>query len=404
MNKEACEDPSGKSYNSLILPDGHNAFHVMYTLGFLIAAAFAIPVYINSNFLKEFFSESLIGVIYAVGSIVTIVSLMAIPRTLSLFGNYHVMATLMLLEAICTALMAFFQIDWLIAPIFILYIGLFTSLVVNLDVLLECYSDNGNTGSIRAIFLTTQNLAYLFAPAISGLILTNGDYWKVYLVATFLMLAALAVMATHFRTFHDPKYEYTPFLKTLKIAWYDRDIVNIFMANMLLRFFYSWMVIYTPLYLHQELNMDWSSIGIVFTVMLLPFILFQIPAGRLADSKWGEKEFLIGGFIIMGLSTIGMSFISTPTIILWALILFFTRIGASIVEIMTESYFFKHVDADNTNLIGFYRNTRPIAYILGPLIGATIIAITGSYQSMFLLLGVIMFLGVLFSAHIKDTK
>ena len=63
------------------------------------------------------------------------------------------------------------------------------------------------------------------------------------------------------------------------------------------------MVIYTPIYLHEHIGLPWSDIGIIFTIMLLPFVLFEFPAGKLADGKWGEKEPPIIGIILIAVST-----------------------------------------------------------------------------------------------------
>jgi MFS family permease len=78
--------------------------------------------------------------------------------------------------------------------------------------------------------------------------------------------------------------------------------------------------------------------------MLLPFVFVQFPLGRLADKKWGEKEILSLGFIIVAIATGLISFISGGSMILWMTILFITRIGAATIEIMCDTYFFKKVD------------------------------------------------------------
>jgi len=274
---------------------------------------------------------------------------------------------------------------------------------LNFDVFLEYYSSDRNTGSIRGVFLTMINIAVLISPAVAGFILTNGDYWKIYSLAAFFMLTVFVLLAQHFNEFEDVRYDRVPFWNTLREVYRRKNLFNIFMSNILLKFFFAWMVIYMPIYLHEHIGFAWSEIGLMLTIMLLPFVLFEIPAGRLADSRWGEKEFLTIGFLIMGVSTIGLVFISEPIFWIWATALFITRIGASLVEIMTESYFFKHVDATDTNIMGFYRNTRPIAYIIAPL-AATLALALFAFKFLFLILGFVMFTGIRYSLALKDTK
>jgi MFS family permease len=91
--------------------------------------------------------------------------------------------------------------------------------------------------------------------------------------------------------------------------------------------------------------------------------------------------------------------------ILWAVILFITRIGASTIEIMCDTYFFKKVDGLNANAISFYRMSGPLAYILGPLLATVMFSFFNfEIQYLFLVLGLIMIFGLGFSLALKDTK
>jgi MFS family permease len=137
--------------------------------------------------------------------------------------------------------------------------------------------------------------------------------------------------------------------------------------------------------------------------MLLPFVLLEVPAGRIADKMWGEKELLSAGFIITALFTIIIPFLSAASFVLWTIILFATRTGASLIEITTESYFFKHVQGDDADVISFFRMTRPLAYIAGP-ISAMIALQFLQFQYIFLVLGIIMLFGLKYSLALKDTR
>ena len=176
------------------------------------------------------------------------------------------------------------------------------------------------------------------------------------------------------------------------------------MSSLLLNFFFSWMVIYTPIYLHDHLGFSWTVIGIMFTIMLLPFPLLEMPLGKLADEKYGEKEMLNTGFIIIAITTAILTFITSTNAILWTVMLFATRIGASMVEITTESYFFKKIGSDDSNLLSFFRMTGPIAYIIGP-ISASILLIFVAPNYLFVILGfIVITAGLYFSLDLKDTK
>ena len=176
------------------------------------------------------------------------------------------------------------------------------------------------------------------------------------------------------------------------------------MVGFLLQFFYSWMVIYTPIYLYTHIGFSWQEIGIIFSIMLLPFVLTEAPLGKLADRKWGEKEVMSVGFIVMALATGLIAFVETKNLALWAILLFITRIGAAMVEIMSETYFFKKVHSSKADVIGFFRTMRPFAYIISPILATVLFAFFLPIKYIFLVLAIIMFLGLYSSLELKDTK
>ncbi|MCR4330966.1 MAG: MFS transporter [Patescibacteria group bacterium] len=385
------------------LQNGKNVFYVLYLLGFIFTVHMALPAYINSTFLSEYATERLVGIIYAISSIGIIIALAIIPIFLRRFGNYRVITFLAFIQILLLLGLAFFKSIFLVIPIFIVSLVAIMLIDFTADIFLESYSNDGETGSIRGAYLTAKNVAWVLSPMIAGFILTNGDYWKVYLTAAIFMVVVLFLLVSNLKHYKDPAYERVPFWSTFKEVWLNKSIYKIFMANFLLKFFFAWMIIYTPIYLHEYIGFEWSAIGVMFTIMLLPFALFEIPIGKLADTRWGEKEFLTIGFVLMALSVGTLTFIADANFILWTALLFITRIGASIVEIMTESYFFKQIDGTDAHLLGFFRNTYPLAYIIAPLFATGILTVI-DYRFLFLVLGGVMLLGLRYSLTLKDTR
>ena len=162
------------------------------------------------------------------------------------------------------------------------------------------------------------------------------------------------------------------------------------------------MIIYTPIYLHSTLGFEWSELGIIFTVMLLPFVLLEWPAGELADRLWGEKEIMSTGFLIICVSLLIMPFIG-KVFWAWMVILFISRVGASLVETMTESYFFKHVKAEDTGLLSIFRLTRSVGNIFGIAVGVVALNLF-SFDKIFFVVAVVVFFGLKESLYLKDTR
>lgn len=376
---------------------------VIYILGLFFTVQVAMSAYVNSSYLSQFISERALGIIYTASSLLAIFYLTFAPRVLRKFGNYKVLLLLSSLNLFTLLGITFVKNIEIVIPLFIVYLAVGTATFLNLDILLEKQSEDCNTGNIRGFYLSISNIAWVVSPFIAGLFLSKGYYWGVYLLSALMTIPFLFLVRKNFKDFKDPNYFDTPFWKTLKKIYHLKDVYNILAVRCLLHLFYSWMIIYSPIYLSKYIGLDWKSIGFIFTIMLIPFVIFQVPFGILADKKYGEKEILSLGLILMGVSTISLSFITSQEFWIWATLLFVTRIGASAVEIMSETYFFKKVDEKDADIIGFFRMTLPFAYIIAPTL-ATITILIFSFKSIFIVLGLLMFLGLKYSLTIKDTK
>ena len=151
------------------------------------------------------------------------------------------------------------------------------------------------------------------------------------------------------------------------------------------------------------MGLGWDKIGIIFSVMLVPFVILDFPLGKLSD-KIGEKKMLIMGFSVVVLSVLAIPFVKESVIWIWALMLFLTRVGAATIEIMNESYFFKEINEENADEISFFRNAPSISYIIAPLIAFPILFLIPSFEYLFFILAMILLIGLLISLRLKDVK
>lgn len=380
-----------------------NKIFILYIIGFLFALHLALPAYITSTYLSNYATEQWIGLLYTLASLLTIFSFALVPYILERFGNYRTVYFFLVCEVISLLCLAFGTNVYILASAFILNFVTLSIISFNIDIFLEQFSSFKSTGKIRGFYLTVINSAWVIAALLTGLILKDSDYFKIYLASMLLMIPIIGLVFRNFKNFDDPHYHKTPLWKTFIEIWKNKNILDVFIVNFLLQFFFSWMVIYTPIYLYEHVGFSWSVIGIIFAIMLLPFPLFEWPLGRLADNKYGEKEMLSIGFIIMAITTALIVFIPGKNLFLWISILFLTRVGASMVEVMSETYFFKKVPDTSLNTISFFRTMRPIAYLLSPII-ATVILSFFDIKYLFIFLGLLMFYGLRFTITMKDTR
>ena len=390
--------------NRLLLPFKQSRLlNTIFFSNIFISFHYALIIYVNSTFLNNFFSETQVSALYIIGSIINTILLLNASKILEKIGIYKFATYCIVVEFLATLGLAVSSAPFLIGLYFLIHLVTISLLLFNMDMFIEDVSkDDSMTGSIRATYLTVTNITIVIAPSLIALLLFNNTYSFVY-IASCLFLVPLYYFFRRLKNVKNPIVTHINIKETLSEYIKNKNLYNIFISNFLLQLFYAYMVIYVPLYLEKYIGFSWSEIGIMFTIMLLPFILFELPVGELADRKYGEKEFLTIGFIIMGLSTIFISFVTVKVFWMWATLLFITRIGASFVEISSESYFFKQVNPEKSDVISFFRMNRPLSFVVAPIL-ATITLQFIPFQYIFILIGSLMIIGTKYSLALNDTK
>jgi MFS family permease len=376
---------------------------IIYFAGFVGSIPLALTSYINSSFLETYFDQYSVGIIYIIASLLTIVAMVQMPRVLTYIGNRMAAILFCILNFAAFLMLAFGGENWMIVAAFVLYFITNTAFFASLDIFIEDFSKRSDIGGVRGLYLMAINSAWIVAQMISGTIIAKSSFQGIYMLAALIMMLVSFIFILFLRDFKDPKYTMVPIRKTIVSFLKNRNLTRIYFINLILRFFFAWMVIYTPIYLHEYLGFGWDKIGIIFTIMLLPFMLLDFVLGKLSD-KMGEKKILILGFLISGIFTLAIPLISVPTLYVWAGILFMTRVGAACIEVMSESYFFKSEKEEDADMISFFRNTMPVSYIIAPLCAIPILLFVPSFEYLFFVLGAVMFLGMFLTLRLKDIK
>jgi Na+/melibiose symporter-like transporter len=369
-------------------------------VGFFFSLSAAIPTYINSSYLASFVGDRLAGILYTAASLIALAAFVEMPAIIRRHGALRTGLVLISLELVSAGALSL-GIDKLsVVAGFMLNFVTISLLNFIVDLLLENFSTNSHTGAIRGAFLSIGNVAWLISPLIASRILDAGAFPAIYGISGALLIPVTALAFMTFRSVRGPQLSQAPFWKSFGEVWANRDLKGALMLQLLLQFFYAWMIIYTPLYLHQAVGFSWEEIGVIFTFMLVPFVILEAPLGRMAD-KMGEKAVMSAGFGIMGVSTCLIAFVTDHDPFIWGLLLFMTRVGAAMVEVMADTYFFKKVDATNASAISFFRSARPLAYVISP-IAATVLLAFVDMKGLFIALGFLMVYGLRYSLSIKD--
>ncbi|MDB5237542.1 MAG: hypothetical protein JWL88_644 [Parcubacteria group bacterium] len=373
---------------------------------FFASAHFFLIIYILAPYLATFMPASSTGLVVSLGALITLGIFPFIPRLVGAFGPQMLAIGFATVEAVLLLFLALTPGP--IVAILLAALACATSplLAYQLDILLEAtVTREQETGRIRTAFLTAGNIALLIAPVIIGMLLDGGDrYDRIFFVA-FLSLIPFIVLMLGAKL---PNH-HVPIARNVREACIcvakDPDLRAIAASMFMLQLFYYLSPFYVPLYLHTVLGIPWSSLGWVFAVVLIPFVLVEYPAGVLADKKLGDRTLLLAGFVITGLSFMFVGFISASTsIAIVLLILLSTRVGAALVEAMVEGHFFRRVSERDTNTVSVFRMMRPAGALVAPMIGSLFLAVS-TYQMFFVCSGLMIgIVGVLVALHVRSTK
>jgi len=365
-------------------------------------------MYSNSIFLELLTNKLTVDYIFMLGAAVSILGFLIAPIMIRRLGNYYATLYLVVIQILLFYGMITTKSTGLFVAFFILQTAVIAIIGLCLDIFLETYTDSMHIGTIRGMYTATLNASWIIAPLIGWMII-NGDknYHNTYVAALWMLFPLLYLIYTNFPRFKDPNYTHLSPWQLIKHISHNKNWIKLFSANAILQVFYAWMTIYCTIYLSNIMGFNAESMGTILAIMLIPFALIQYPLGRLSDRKYGEKKIMIAGFTLLGVSTVVLAFIHIPSVAVWAGILFVTRIGAAAAEIMIETYFFKTVSMRDTAALGLFRVTRPISYLIAPLLSIIAGLILGKYFTgeayMFAVIGIVVLLAIIPLLSLKDT-
>ena len=345
---------------------------MLYFLGFLITMAAAIPAYSQSSFLSATVGLKLVSPIFLAANALTFFAILLFPRLIKQLKNYRSTRRIIFAYAIALAGLTFApQNPWIMLTFFSTMIICGNLIAINMDIFLESFASRHAIGTIHSTYFTAVNFGWILSPFLAGFLIQTGGFAVTY-AASLVCLAAFAFFFMSQGKNLDDKNHYRDFSlwQTATNISKNRDLRSIFFLAFLLSIFYSLVVVFLPVYLSQSVGFSWEALGTLFSLMLIPFILVEIPAGMIADRYLGEKELMSIGFIILSVSLMFFFLVKTPDFLLWAVILIFSRLGAALVESMREAYFFKAINVQDVDYINFFRATTPLGYVFGMIFAA----------------------------------
>lgn len=376
----------------------------VFAVGFILTISMALTSYIDSSFLDTFIPKSRVGLLFTASAFGSLIYIAYAPKILESLGVFKTLTTVAGMYVLAILGLTTFESHTMIQLSFIAYWVSAVGMYITIDFLVSYYSDGATTGNTRGFYLTIYNLAFLIAPFIAGILVDSINFKGVYFVSGIFVVCMTYFFMHEFKGLKlHPKKNGTNFFKNFIAVFKVKDLRNVYMVTFMLNFFFSVMTIYMPIYLFNNMGFNWQEIGAIFAIMHTPYVLLEIPWGKLADQILGEKEIMGAGIIIIAICTVAIGFITSNAFWVWAAALSLTRVGASMVQVTTESYFFKKINKDDTNKISVFRNALPIAMLVAPAIASGFLGLV-SLSELFIILGALVLLALIPNYKLNDTK
>lgn len=378
---------------------------VTYLMTFLYALHYAIPVYATSSYLHQYFNSSIVSAVYLIGSFLALIASIHIAKSIKKYHTYNFTVGVTILEIIVVILFGIVQNPFLLGPLFIVHFALQSLLFVSLNVFLESFSAHANVGSIRGLFLAILHVGILIAPLVGGYILSVSSFAVLYIVAALVLIPYLFLVHHYLEHIKDPAYHTVDIFEALRKALANKNLRGAVVAKFLVEAFYAVMVIYLPLYL-ATLGIPLTSyLGFIIPVALIPLVVLPYELGYLADTKYGEKEMLIIGLLILTVTTFICVLLTSSSILIWALLLLVSRIGASLVDTMAFTYYFKKIGPEDPSYTALFVNMYSCATIVTGAVGIAVSPfLVERPQLVFVVLGCALAWGVTLVLPMKDTR
>lgn len=372
------------------------------TISFVMGLSTANLAYITSSYLKISIGINKIGLFYFAAYFIILLILLNLHKIIKKLGKSNTFFTFLCFKITALLTLIMIPANGFSPLVLIVFLVSGGAAAVCLDIILESFSTNGKSGRIRGMHLMILNTGFIFGPIVSTQILANLSYQVAFSLSFFLEVLILTMSLLSLSHINHATREDLKIIDIAKKILKRRNVLRIYYISVTLEFFYALMIVYSPIYL-RDLGMSWGNIGLAFTVMLTPFVFLPYLIGYLADKRLGEKEMLIFAIFFITIGTIAVYLTNSVNVLIWALVLLLTRIGAAMIDTLRDSYFYKKINGDDIDLIDFFRTAVSVGYISATVF-SFILLIFFPTRNIFILLAVVTFSALYPAFRLVDNK
>jgi len=372
---------------------------------FLVSLHHFSIVYVNSSFLGTFFTPETVSGLYAVAAFFAVGVLAVSPYLAAGRGVWLMFVFAVLTLQLAVFFLGFSKDATSAAVFFTVQAVLIFVLRYLLDLYLESLAgDESKTGNMRGLFNTAGNIGVFLGPIMASVVIVGAFFTPLYALAALFLTPVFFIALGPMRNMAPripPVAQLSGIVRS--VIRCKPDVRRIMFVNFLTHIFNAAIVIYAPLYLFETGMLSWQAIGTLTALALLPYLFLEVPLGFLADRFIGEKEITIAGLIILAVAMVMLSLTPLSLFFVWSFWFIAIRIGGAMLEIATESYFFKHVTEQDASLIGMFKILWPLGGLAAPLVALIALPFI-PFSYIFAVFGVIFLTGLPFALRLHDTR
>ena len=258
------------------------------------------------------------------------------------------------------------------------------------------------------------HLGFSLGPILAGVVISLFGFSMIATVSvTYALFCLLALLATmKLLKKEDNRLTFVESVKSvvLKDKLVIKELLNfgklrgtglvILFLTFIFTFFDGAVWLIQPLY-YTKFSANPLYGGIIMAAFVIPLVLFEVPAGALAD-KIGRRNVLFVGLMTAGAFSILFSY--STSLITLVLTAFMATCGLAMAWPSSEGIISeKSSSSDRGGLIGVWSLAYDLGYVVGPLTAGLIAAYAGE-KNVFVVLGGVVILSALMTLTIKEDK
>jgi len=271
------------------------------------------------------------------------------------------------------------------------------------------------TSEYFGVQLTGMQLGFTLAPLIAGVLLSEDILaGRAVVSLLYIVTCALAIVLVHFGVRET-------LMERKSLACGIRSVItkdNIFMKGLMeyralksaglviflltLSFIITDGLIWAIEPLYNNLGIGTEMVGVILSMFVLPFVLFQIPAGFLAD-RVGKVKVLMFGLFLAGSFLIIFGLTRDVYIMITAA--FVSTLGLALAVPATDGLLTDVSSGkDRGSVVGVWDVAEDLGYIIGPIMGGIIAELYQDITIPFIFLGAFLLLLIVPVLFIRNKK